>query len=68
MSLDPFIQILVLTGFGILLSGNQGKILGRTTPSSEQVGLLNKIVPLLSAFEASVKPPIGLSLFAVATK
>lgn len=45
-----------------------GKILGRTTPPAEQVGLFNKIVPLLSALEGSVKPPIGLSLFAVATK
>ena len=45
-----------------------GKVLGRTTPPSEQVSLFNKIVPILSSIEARVKPPIGLSLFAVATK
>lgn len=45
-----------------------GKVLGRTTPPAEQVDLFNKIVPLLSTLEKSVKPPLGLSLFAVATK
>ena len=45
-----------------------GMILGRTTPPSEQVSLFNKIVPLLSALEAIVTPPVGLSLFAIVTK
>lgn len=45
-----------------------GKVLKKTTPSSEQVGLFNKVVPFLRIIEALVKPPIGLSLFAVATK
>lgn len=45
-----------------------GKILGCTTPPAEQVGFFNNIVPLLSAVEARIKPPIGLSLFVVATK
>ena len=45
-----------------------GKVLLRTTPPSEQVKLFNQIVPALSAIEARIKPPIGLSLFAVANK
>ena len=45
-----------------------GKVLGRTTPPSAQVGLFNKLVPILSTIEAKIEPPVGLSLFAVATK
>ena len=43
------------------------KVLKRTTPPSEQVSLFDKVVPVLNAIENSVKPPVGLSLFAVAT-
>lgn len=43
-------------------------ILKRTTPPSQQVNLFNKVVPILSTVESIVKPPIGLSLFAVAIK
>ncbi len=53
---------------GILGWWLNGKVLGCTTPPSEQVGFFNKIVPLLSTIEAKIKPPIGLSLFVVATK
>ena len=45
-----------------------GKVLSRTTPSSAQVDLFNKLVPTLSKIEAKIQPPLGLSLFAVATK
>ena len=44
------------------------KVLKRTTPPSKQVSLFNNIVPVLNAIENSVKPPVGLSLFAVANK
>jgi hypothetical protein len=43
-------------------------ILKRTTPPSQQVDLFNKVVPILSTVENIVKPPIGLSLFAVVSK
>jgi 2-polyprenyl-3-methyl-5-hydroxy-6-metoxy-1,4-benzoquinol methylase len=45
-----------------------GKVLKRTTPAAEQVGLFNKVVPLLRTIEGAIEPPVGLSLFAVATK
>ena len=45
-----------------------GQVLGRTTPPSEQVALFNQVVPFLRVIEGRLKPPIGLSLFAVATK
>ena len=43
-----------------------GKILKRTTPSSQQVGAFNAVVPILRVVESIIPPPIGLSLFAVA--
>lgn len=42
-----------------------GKVLKRTTPPSSQVGLFDKVVPLLQAVEDTVPAPVGLSLFAV---
>jgi ubiquinone/menaquinone biosynthesis C-methylase UbiE len=45
-----------------------GRVLGRTTPPAEQIALFNKLVPLFRGIESMVKPPIGLSLLAVATK
>jgi len=45
-----------------------GKVLNRTQPPAEQVGLFNSLVPILSFTESIVKPPVGLSLFVVATK
>jgi SAM-dependent methyltransferase len=53
---------------GILGWWLNGKVLGCTTPPAEQVGLFNKMVPFLSAVETWIKPPLGLSLFVVATK
>lgn len=53
---------------GILGWWLNGKVLGRTTPASAQVDLFNRLVPVLSTIEAKIKPPLGLSLFAVATK
>lgn len=44
------------------------KVLKRTTPPSQQVSLFNQIVPILSTIESIIKPPIGLSLFAIAVK
>ena len=43
-------------------------ILKRTTPPSQQVSFFNKVVPILSTVESIVKPPVGLSLFAVVSK
>lgn len=43
-----------------------GSLLKRTTPPSSQVGLFDKVVPVLRLVESTVKPPIGLSLFAIA--
>lgn len=45
-----------------------GKVLKRTTPASNQIGLFDKVVPLLKTVESIVKPPVGLSLFAIASK
>jgi 2-polyprenyl-3-methyl-5-hydroxy-6-metoxy-1,4-benzoquinol methylase len=45
-----------------------GKVLGRTTPGTEQVGLFNKLVPLFRSMESVLPVPIGLSLYAVGTK
>ena len=45
-----------------------GSVLQRTTPPSEQIGCFDRAVPLLKAIESRVPMPIGLSLFAVATK
>ena len=44
------------------------KVLKRTTPPSQQVSLFNRAVPILSAVESIIKSPVGLSLFAVASK
>lgn len=44
------------------------KVLKRTTPPAKQVGLFNKVVPVLNIVESIVKPPLGLSIFAVITK
>ncbi|MGK7890990.1 MAG: class I SAM-dependent methyltransferase [Leptolyngbyaceae cyanobacterium] len=43
-----------------------GSLLKRSTPPSSQVGMFDKVVPLLQAIESAVKPPVGLSLFAIA--
>lgn len=45
-----------------------GKLLQRTTPPAEQIGWFDRVVPVLEAIESRVPMPIGLSLFAVATK
>lgn len=44
-----------------------GCVLKRSTPPSSQVGLFDRCVPLLQAFESAFPPPVGLSLFAIAT-
>ena len=62
---QPFVWYFNMAGIpGWWLNG----VLGRTTPPSNQVDLFNKFVPLFRLMEARVKLPIGLSLFAVATK
>ena len=63
---QPLIWYFNLAGIpGWLLNS---KVLKRTNPPSQQVSLFNKIVPVLSTLENIIKPPIGLSLFAVASK
>lgn len=42
-----------------------GKVLKRSTPPAGQVGLFDKVVPALEAFENAVPVPVGLSLFAI---
>ena len=44
------------------------KVLQRTTPPAKQVDLFNNLVPLLKAMEDTIKPPIGLSVFAIGVK
>ena len=44
------------------------KVLRRTTPPTGQVDLFNNLVPLLKAVEDRIKPPIGLSVFALGIK
>lgn len=44
-----------------------GSVLKRTVPSSGQVGLFNRLVPLFKAMEQRIEPPRGLSLIAIAT-
>jgi SAM-dependent methyltransferase len=45
-----------------------GCVLKHSTPPSHQVGLFDRVVPLLQWGESQVKPPVGLSLFAIAPK
>lgn len=45
-----------------------GSLLRRTIPPSEQIGGFGRMVPALRRVEAAIPPPIGLSLFAVATR
>ena len=44
------------------------KVLRRTTPPENQVGLFNRVVPILSVMEELITVPVGLSLFAIARK
>lgn len=44
------------------------KLLRRNTPPAAQIGLFNKLVPILCWSEKLVTLPLGLSLFAVAPK
>jgi hypothetical protein len=53
---------------GILGWWINGKLLHRTIPPSEQLGLFDRLVPILRRVEAPMNLPFGLSLFAVATK
>jgi len=45
-----------------------GAVLNRQTPPSGHIGGFNRLVPLLRLVERIVPPPVGLSLFAVASK
>ncbi len=44
-----------------------GSLLGRTIPSSNHFSNFNRLLPVLKFIERKLPPPIGLSLFAVAT-
>ncbi len=41
-------------------------LLGKINPPAGQVGLFNKVVPVLKQVEKWITPPVGLSLFAIA--
>ena len=41
-------------------------LLQKTNPPAGQVGLFNRVVPILEKLEKWVTPPVGLSLFAIA--
>jgi len=43
-------------------------LLQKTNPPAGQVGLFNRVVPVLAKLEKWVIPPVGLSLFAIAKK
>lgn len=45
-----------------------GRLLHRTTPPAEQIDWFDRAVPMLAAIESRVPVPIGLSLFAIASK
>jgi SAM-dependent methyltransferase len=53
---------------GVLGWWLNGRVLGRTRPPGAQVRAFDAAVPLLRRIERLVPPPIGLSLFAVATR
>jgi SAM-dependent methyltransferase len=53
---------------GILGWWLNGRVLGRTTPPADQVKLFDMLTPWLRRIEQAVRPPIGLSLIAVATR
>lgn len=61
-------QVWYFNFLGILGWWLNGKILQKTTPPAEQVGFFNKVVPILQIIEKIIKPPIGLSLFAIGIK
>ncbi|MDK3157441.1 class I SAM-dependent methyltransferase [Kamptonema cortianum] len=52
---------------GVLGWWMNGKLLKKVTPPSEQVSIFNTLVPILSFLERLFSPPLGLSLFAVAS-
>jgi 2-polyprenyl-3-methyl-5-hydroxy-6-metoxy-1,4-benzoquinol methylase len=61
-------QLWYFNALGILGWWLNGKLLRRTVPHSEQVGLFDRLVPVLRKLEAPINLPFGLSLFVVATK
>lgn len=58
-----FFNVLGIAGWWL-----NGKILKRSAPPSGQVSLFNRMVHLARPIEATLKPPVGLSLFAVGAK
>jgi SAM-dependent methyltransferase len=44
-----------------------GRILGRTVPGTGQLGVFNRLVPLLAWLERRVRPPFGISVVSVST-
>ena len=53
---------------GILGWWLNGKVLRRSMPPADQIRLFDLLVPTLRRVERTFRPPIGLSLFAVASK
>jgi SAM-dependent methyltransferase len=59
-------RLTYINGLGALGWYVTGRFLRKTTPPSDQLELMNKIVPILKRLEAMVEPPLGVSLLAVA--
>ena len=53
---------------GILGWWLNGKVLKRVTPPAEQVGLFDRLVPILRFIETVLPLPMGLSLIAIGTR
>jgi SAM-dependent methyltransferase len=64
--LDP--DCLYFNWLGILGWWLNGRLLGRTTPPSAQVGMIELLVPLLRRLERAVPLPLGLSLIAISRR
>ncbi len=64
--LDP--DCLYFNWLGILGWWFNGRLLGRTTPPAAQVGMIEKLVPLLRGLERAVPLPLGLSLIAISRR
>ena len=62
------VDVWYFNAVGIIGWWLNGKILGRSMPPTDQVRLFDVLVPVLRRIEGIVRPPIGLSLFAVASK
>lgn len=67
---NPFSEPIIdyFNAVGILGWWLNGSVLKRRTPPGQQVGLFDRCVPLFQKTEEWMNPPVGLSLFAIATE